>query len=317
MQLESDIKLDFADVLIKPKHSTITSRKEVELKREFHFKYSHEVWTGIPIISANMPTVTTEAVMKAMVDNSMLAGLPRQCNFYPGGRVHSCIFTIGINDEEPRTYTPFLCIDVANGYMEKLVKKIQATRLDFPDDIIIAGNVVTPEMTQALILAGADVVKVGLGSGSACSTRIQTGVGYPQLSAIIECADAAHGLGGHIISDGGCVYPGDIAKAFGAGADFVMLGGMLAGHDENGPIYQGLASRSTDLKDYRASEGWDLQLKPRGPIANTIQQILGGLRSACAYTGATKLKYLPKCTTFIRVNRILNTSLLEDNNEKQ
>lgn len=312
MQLETDIKLDFSDVLIKPKHSTITSRQQVELEREFHFRYSSKKWKGIPIISANMPTVTTRAVVDAMVSNHMLAGIARDRQFPVGlSNYHSSIATIGINEGYPGVFTSFVCLDVANGYMEKFVNKIKKVREQDPDRIIIAGNVVTPEMTLALLLAGADIVKVGIGSGSVCSTRLKTGVGYPQLSAVIECADAAHGLNGHIISDGGCTSPGDIAKAFGAGADFVMLGGMLAGHDENGSEYRGMASRNTDLKDYRASEGWDLKLPNKGPLANTIQEILGGLRSACSYTGATKLKDLPKCTTFVRVNRILNSSLLE------
>ena len=193
-----------------------------------------------------------------------------------------------------------------------LVKKIRS-KFDNP---LIAGNVVTGEMTEALILAGADIVKIGIGPGSVCTTRTVTGVGYPQLSAIIECADAAHGLRGHVISDGGCSKPGDVAKAFGAGADFVMLGGMFAGHEESGgeliekdgkkyKQFYGMSSDTAmeryygDIKNYRASEGETIALEYKGPIDKTIQQILGGLRSAATYVGAKDIKNLPKCTTFI------------------
>ena len=194
----------------------------------------------------------------------------------------------------------------------------------FDDSIIIAGNVCTPEATEQIILAGADIVKIGIGPGSVCTTRKMTGVGYPQLSATIECADAAHGLGGHIITDGGCTVPGDLAKSFGAGADFVMLGGMLAGHDEclgdtedleEGPSvmkFYGMSSEEAqkeyygDKANYRASEGKVVYVRYKGPVKKTIEEILGGLRSACTYAGAKTLKDLPKCTTFVRVNRQLN-----------
>ena len=178
-----------------------------------------------------------------------------------------------------------------------------------------------------------------------CTTRIQTGVGYPQLSAVIECADAAHGLGGHIIADGGCTCPGDVAKAFAGGADFVMLGGMLAGHNEGGGdvitkhyetneiIYEigshlqnhtkkieskqfvqfyGMSSDAANtkhfggLKDYRSSEGREVLVPYRGEVNNTIQNVLGGIRSTCTYAGANQLKQLTKCTTFVRVNNQFN-----------
>jgi GMP reductase len=205
-------------------------------------------------------------------------------------------------------------MDIAN-ILLILLKK---TRKVFKDKVIIAGNVVTGEMVEELILSGADIVKVGIGPGSVCTTRVKTGVGYPQLSATIECADAAHGLGGHIIADGGCKMPGDVAKAFGAGADFVMLGGMLAGHDESGgqviekdgkkyKEYYGMSSKtamekhSGGVANYRASEGKTVTIPYRGPVANTLQDVLGGVRSTCTYVGARKLKELSKRTTFIRV----------------
>jgi GMP reductase len=216
-------------------------------------------------------------------------------------------------------WVKFICIDVANGYSEHFGDFVEKVRAEFPNITIIAGNVVTADMTQELILRGADIVKVGIGPGSVCTTRIQTGVGYPQLSAIIECADAAHGLGAHIIADGGCVCPGDVAKAFGAGADFVMLGGMLAGHDEGGGevkdgkvTFYGMSSdtamnkHSGGVAEYRSSEGRTVTVNHRGPIKNTVLDILGGLRSTCTYVGAPSLKQLSKCTTFIRVNRQIN-----------
>jgi GMP reductase len=213
----------------------------------------------------------------------------------------------------------FVCIDVANGYSEHFGEYVSKVRQAYPHITIIAGNVVTADMTQELILRGADIIKVGIGPGSVCTTRIQTGVGYPQLSAIIECADAAHGLGAHIIADGGCVCPGDVAKAFGAGADFVMLGGMLSGHDEGGGeikdgkvTFYGMSSdtamnkHSGGVAEYRSSEGRTVEVKYKGPVQNTVLDLLGGLRSTCTYVGAPSLKQLSKCTTFIRVNRQIN-----------
>jgi GMP reductase len=233
----------------------------------------------------------------------------------------------------------YLCIDVANGYTEAFVTHLKNIRERYPHIVIIAGNVVTGEMTEELILAGADIIKVGIGPGSVCTTRIQTGVGYPQLSAIIECADAAHGLGGHVIADGGCTCPGDVAKAFAAGADFVMLGGMLAGHDQGGGDvihkafktgeihydngeevleikkfvqFYGMSSKAANdkhfggLKDYRASEGREVLIPYRGSVTDTVQELLGGIRSTCTYAGAKTLKQLSKCTTFVRVTQQFN-----------
>ena len=214
----------------------------------------------------------------------------------------------------------FICIDVANGYSEHFGTFVSRVRDKYPNHTIIAGNVVTADMTQELILRGADIVKVGIGPGSVCTTRIQTGVGYPQLSAVIECADAAHGLGGHIISDGGCTCPGDVAKAFGAGADFVMLGGMLAGHDEGGGTvdetgyvtFYGMSSDTAMNKhnggvaDYRSSEGRTVRVPYKGKVSKTVLDILGGIRSTCTYVGAENLKNLSKCTTFVRVTQQFN-----------
>ena len=217
-----------------------------------------------------------------------------------------------------------ICIDVANGYREVFLQFVRKVRKEFSDKIIIAGNVATREMTEALILAGADIVKVGIGPGSVCTTRKVAGVGYPQLSAISECADAAHGLNGHVMSDGGCSSPGDVSKAFAAGADFVMLGGMLAGHDESGgeviddgsgskyKSFYGMSSARAmethygEVAGHRAPEGKEVRVPYRGALEVTIQSILGGLRSACSYVGARRIKDLPKCTTFIRVSMTTN-----------
>ena len=166
-------------------------------------------------------------------------------------------------------------------------------------------------------------VSVDGGNGSVCTTRKMTCVGHPQLSAIIECADAAHGLGGHICGDGGCTVPGDVAKAFGGGADFVMLGGMLAAHDESGgevvhehgKTYRKFYGMSSDLAmemysggvaKYRASDGKVVTLEACGPVEHTVQEILGGLRSTCTYVGARTRKALSKCTTFVRVTQQIN-----------
>uniref|UniRef100_A0A6G3MFN6 GMP reductase n=1 Tax=Henneguya salminicola TaxID=69463 RepID=A0A6G3MFN6_HENSL len=216
-----------------------------------------------------------------------------------------------------------ICLDVANGYTEIFVDTIRKLREIYPNHTIIAGNVVTCEMTEELLLSGADIVKVGIGPGSVCTTRKMTGVGYPQLSAVIECADAAHGLGGHIISDGGCTSSGDISKAFGAGSDFVMLGGMLSGHDESGgelysfnnkqyKLFYGMSSKIAmdrymgGVADYRASEGKVVVIPYKGDLESTIKQILGGVRSTCTYVGASTLKELSKRTTFLRVTQQIN-----------
>lgn len=345
MKVEDDVKLDFADVLIRPKRSELNSRKEVSLFRRFDFDNSgmHIAWDGIPIAAANMSGVGTFSVAEKLsqhrmltcihkfyteeewmknYDNQLISNPDLDCLVYSMG--------MGTNSyEEIRKATnildycsavKFICIDVANGYTQKFVEYVSTIRKIFPGKILIAGNVVTREMTEALILAGANIVKVGIGPGSVCTTRKVAGVGYPQLSAIMECADAAHGLGGHIMADGGCTCPGDVAKAFGAGGDFVMLGGMFAGsdeaaqHDESGNrVFYGMSSDtamnkfSGGVATYRASEGKTIKIKQTGPIDNTVQEILGGVRSACTYVGAKRLKDLPKCTTFVRVNRQINS----------
>lgn len=336
MRIEYDIKLGFKDVMFRPKRSTLKSRSLVSLERTFKFLHSTSTWTGIPVMAANMDTVGTFEMAAALSKkqlftaihkhytieewNSFLASAPKGIEEYialsTGTGPADTDKVKAIFNHNP--HLKFLCIDVANGYSEHFVHYVKQSRKLFPDKVIIAGNVVTGEMVEELLLAGADIIKVGIGPGSVCTTRIKTGVGYPQLSAIIECADAAHGLGGQIISDGGCVTPGDVAKAFGAGADFVMLGGMLAGHNEsggetierNGKKYRqfyGMSSATAmdkhagGVADYRASEGKTVEVPFRGAVENTVSDILGGIRSTCTYVGASTLKELTKRTTFIRV----------------
>ena len=339
MRIENEILLDFNDVLIRPKRSTLSSRKEVDLQRTYKFKHSGQEYTGVPIMAANMDGVGTFDMASRLYDHRMFTCLVKSYTLddYTRAETGNGIYfgnqvavSTGTSEADyaklqeilaayPELH--FICIDVANGYSEAFGDFVSKVRDKYPEHTIIAGNVVTADMTQELILRGADIVKVGIGPGSVCTTRIQTGVGYPQLSAIIECADAAHGLGGHIIADGGCTCPGDVAKAFGAGADFVMLGGMLAGHDEGGGTidftdntmtFYGMSSETAMNKhhggvaDYRSSEGRTVKIPYKGPVEHTVRDILGGLRSTCTYVGASELKHLSKCTTFVRVNKQFN-----------
>ena len=319
MRIEDDIKLDFNDVLIRPKRSTLVSRKNAELNRVFSFKYSKHIWKGVPIVASNMDHVGTLNMAEVLSSYNMLTALCKFIDFPKNNDLQYLMRTIGLDVELDFETPTWLCVDIANGYTERFFNYINKVREKHSNAIIVAGNVCTPEATEQIILAGADIVKLGIGPGSVCITRKMTGVGYPQLSCIIECADAAHGLGGHVMGDGGCAVPGDIAKAFGAGADFVMLGGMLAGHDEcsgeienDTMVFYGMSSEEAQVKyygekqSYRASEGKAVQVPYRGSVKKTIEEILGGLRSACTYAGAQTLKALPKCTTFVKVNRQLN-----------
>jgi len=336
MRIEYDIKLGFKDVMIRPKRSTLKSRSQVSLQRDFQFLHSKSKWQGIPIMAANMDTVGTFEMALALSQKGLFTAIHKHypdsdwntfSTHAPKGIENYIAISTGTGSKDSEklasifSFNPhfkFICIDVANGYSEHFVDFVKRTRARYPDKVIIAGNVVTGEMVEELLLSGTDIVKVGIGPGSVCTTRVKTGVGYPQLSAIIECADAAHGLGGHIISDGGCANPGDVAKAFGAGADFVMLGGMLAGHEESGgeliehggkhyKQFYGMSSNTAMEKhvggvaEYRASEGKTVKVLFKGNVEETLQEILGGLRSTCTYVGASRLKELSKRTTFIRV----------------
>ncbi len=344
MRIEEDVKLDFKDVLIRPKRSTLSSRKEVDIHRSYEFKWSKRNYDGVPIVAANMDGVGTMAMARTLgaMGQGMTVAMHKHYTldqliaFYEKEGNRNVWYSIGVSEKDEEKLEAFLkhkwkdgqgidklCIDVANGYSEPFVAFIKKMRARLPDVTIMAGNVVTGEMAEELLLSGADVVKVGIGPGSVCTTRKMTGVGYPQLSAIIECADAAHGLGGFVCADGGCTVPGDLAKAFGAGADFVMLGGMLAGHDQcegdvieqDGKKYVTFYGMSSDtamnkhaggVAEYRASEGKTVQVPYRGDVTATLNDIQGGLRSACTYVGARRLKELSKRTTFIRVTQQIN-----------
>ena len=340
MIIEDDIKLDYSDVLIRPKRSTLTSRFDVDLQRTYTFYHSGDEWTGVPIMSSNMDTTGTFDMHEELSSHSMITCIARHQNrdgklwVQAKHRNYLCVMS-GISDKEileivgvANTFpdVAFVGLDVANGYTINFVDSIKRLREHLPRATVIAGNVVTGDMVMELILAGVDIVKVGIGGGSVCTTRTKTGIGYPQLSAVIECADAAHGIGGHIIADGGCNSSGDIVKAFAAGADFVMLGGMLAGHDECdgelifeddnpepvGMQFYGMASKTAmdrhghSNREYRGEEGKTVVVPYRGPVKDTIADILGGIRSACTYVGAKRLKDLTKCTTFVRVNNTHN-----------
>lgn len=356
----NETKLDFDDVLIRPKRSTLNSRSEVELVRGFKFAHSPRELNCVPIMAANMDTVGTLSMGKSLsslgaitclhkhYDEDTLInvfGTPTDLIWYSTGtskkdieKLERVFNTIQKNNG----YLPNVCLDVANGYTEQFVKTATHIRKLFPEIVLMAGNVVTQEMVEELIIHGkVDIVKVGIGSGSVCTTRLKTGVGYPQLSAIMECTDAAHGLGGHICSDGGCKVVGDVCKAFGANSDFVMLGSMFAGCDEcegewlyeykmkSGgwqPFdpggdhlkrkvslkYYGMSSKDAMNKhhngvaNYRTAEGKSVTVPYKGLAVDTLLDIYGGLRSACTYIGANKIKDFGKKTTFIQVNNTHN-----------
>jgi GMP reductase len=342
MRIETDVKLDFKDVLIRPKRSTLNTRSAVDVNRAFRFLHTGSEWKGFPLVAANMDVTGTIAMARALAKHGALTALHKHypenelIKFFAGPDGGHAFYSLGTTTADLKKLatvakgTPIrlICLDVANGYAEKFLEVVKRVRDDHPESVIMAGNVVTGDMTEALIIAGADIVKIGIGPGSVCTTRRVTGVGYPQLSAIIECADAAHGLKGWVCADGGCTAPGDIAKAYGAGADFVMLGGMLAGHDECdgeiryetrdgenvavGMAFYGMSSEMAMKKhaggvaQYRAAEGKAVETPYRGPVEGTMGEIMGGVRSMMTYIGAAHLKEVSKRTTFVRVTAQTN-----------
>lgn len=348
MRIEDDIKLDYSDVLLKPKRSTLKSRAEVNLEREFKFYHSKKTWNGIPIMTSNMATCGTFEMAKILSEYRIITTFHKYYTieeykkfFKNFNNPDYICYTLGIRDrdieqlkemikEKVINNFSFICIDVPNGYLENFLETIKLVRKLCPEHIIIAGNVVSNEMTEEIILSGADIVKVGIGPGSACTTRRMTGVGYPQLSAVIECSDAAHGISnengvGLIIADGGQVYPSCVAKAFCGGADFNMFGSMFSGFEQsggkniekNGKLYKeyyGSSSNKAMIENYgqkdkhRASEGRYTLIPHKGDLNNFLQDLFGSLRSTGTYIGARKLKEFSKRATFVRVNRQLNTS---------
>ena len=343
MKIEQQVYFDFDDVLIKPKRSNLGSRSEVSLERTFTFLHSKRTWTGVPILTANMDTTGTFEMYDSLSKHKIITIFHKHYTVDDYNRKKGSLdknyysITTGITElDYTKTKTLitmldpfFLTIDVANGYSSKFIEFCKQVRQDYPKLTIFAGNVATGESVQELLLnAGVDVVKCGIGSGSVCSTRLKTGVGVPQLSVCLNCSEVANGLNGHIISDGGCKLPGDVAKAFGSGAHFVMLGGVLAGHNESGgetikekdtdgniikyKLFYGMSSEHAQniynkgLKNYRSSEGKKRKIPYRGPVDATILDILGGLRSTGTYIGAARLKDFAKCCTFLQVNRQVN-----------
>jgi GMP reductase len=341
MRINYDPKLNFEDVLLQPKRSTLSSRKDVDMTRNFTFRNSHKQMNFLPIFASNMDGVGTFSMAKVLQEYKMMTVITKTTGIDEwrkavgnGVRLQSVSVCTGTNvmwDKEAQDWKTMqevlasfpdikmITVDVANAYHQNMVDFIKKVRDEYPNKIIVAGNVVTPEMTEELIINGADVVKIGIGPGSVCTTRTMTGVGVPQFSAILDCADAANGVDGHIMADGGCVHPGDIAKAFGGGAHMVMIGGMLAGHDESeqqvvdGKIeFYGMSSdrareKHGKRKDgYRGNEGRLISLPYRGPVQNTVEDILGGVRSACTYIGARRLKDMPKCASFVTTNNVIN-----------
>jgi GMP reductase len=399
-KIEREPKLDFANVLIRPKRSTLSSRSSVNLNRTITFEHAKQLsecnnstswatnevdccpdgrievnevlpgstivntgcdacvdyhspsyltgcqphtnrkWTGIPIVAANMDTTGTFEVYNVLSKQRMVTAMHKFYTLEDFKEAHSkyhldpdlFMVSTGISESDfaklgsilTNVQCNWICIDIANGYIKQFVEFCKRVRLQYPEKIIVAGNVATREMVEELIInGGVDVVKVGIGPGSACTTRVKTGVGVPQLSAIIECSDAAHGAGGRIIADGGITCPGDMAKAFGAGADFVMMGGQFAGHDQNpGEIiemdgkqyktFYGMSSQHAmekhygKMNNYRASEGRKLKIPYKGDLNHTISDYLGGLRSTCTYIGAESIKDISKCTTFVLVTQQVN-----------
>ena len=336
-KIESGEKLDFNNVLIRPKRSTIDSRSKVNLERTFKFRHSPLTWTGIPIIAANMDTTGTFEVYDCLSKHKMLTALHKfyKAEDFEGKKLDPNYFMVstGISDENftnlcsimEKVKCNWICIDIANGYLDSFVSFCKKVRSKFPSKIIVSGNIVTREMSEQLILdGGVDIVKAGIGGGSACTTRLKTGIGMPQLSCVIECSDACHGVKGHLISDGGITCPGDMVKAFGGGSDFVMMGGQFAGHDQSGgelveidgKKYKQFYGMSSDkaqethfgkMEKYRSSEGRVLKIPYKGDLNDTVLDYLGGIRSACTYINAESIKQIPKCATFIRVNQQLNS----------
>jgi GMP reductase len=341
MRINYDAKLNFEDVLLQPKRSTLSSRKDVDMTRDFTFRNSGKKMNFLPIFASNMDGFGTFSMAKVLQEHKMMTVITKTTTLDQwreaagtGLRLQSVSVCTGTNvmwDKEASDWTTMqqvlasfpdikmITVDVANAYHQNMVDFIKKVRDTYPEKIIIAGNVVTPEMTEELIINGADVVKIGIGPGSVCTTRTMTGVGVPQFSAILDCADAANGVDGHIMADGGCVYPGDIAKAFGAGAHMVMIGGMLAGHNESElqtvdgkREFYGMSSDRAREKHgrrkdgYRGNEGRHIELPDRGPVKDTVEDILGGVRSACTYIGARRLKDMPKCASFVTTNNVQN-----------
>ena len=339
--IDSKVKLDFCDVLIVPRPTSISSRKEVYLSCSYHLPKSNIEIVGVPIFAANMEGVGTIEMCKALARHGMYTCLTKSNSIkiaesgMPSGIdacSDYCVGTFGldwaskfaIDNYDISKFFKIICLDVANGYMDCFAKFVSDIRKKFPNIGIIAGNIVTSDGVAMLSDAGADVVKIGIGSGSVCTTRRVAGVGYPQLSAIMDCVDACNDYGVLLMSDGGCIHPGDVSKAFAAGSNFVMLGGMFAGYEEgldggtvfddgekkrfvfSGSSSSRALSKNVNPNSYRTSEGRVVVMDLKGSVSDAVYHIFGGLRSTCSYTNSIDLKSLFSNCSFIRVNRQLN-----------
>jgi len=330
-------KLDFDDVLIVPQFSDITSRSQVDLATTLQGCHGAQI-TGVPIIAANMDGVGTFSMHHSLKKFGMFTAITKHHvlgDWLAQQDVSHAFITIGMNDEELQKamsivkvwkdrvskFTPKIVIDVANGYMNPFYDFITKVRFNIPDAFIMAGTVTTPEAASRVIESGADLARIGIGTGAVCTTRRMAGVGYPLFSALMECVPAATESGGGVQSDGGCVNPGDFSKAFAVGAQMVMAGSIFAGHDESEQeirdgkvVFYGMSSHAAQqkhnqVKNYRASEGRVVQIPYKGLVEHTISDILGGIRSTCAYVGAKNLVELHEKAKFIQVNTQLNRSL--------
>lgn len=336
-------ELDFNQVLIRPRKSNIDSRALVSLDRKITFKHSSQEWTGVPVIAANMLSGTLE-MARLLSGHGMLTALHKHHSLEVLVEFHSAettvaantFYTLGISDTELEKYTtfcrlmgrkpPMVCIDVANGYMTKFTDFVARFRDNNPDTVILAGNVVCGEATELLLNTGADIVKVGIGSGQNCLTRKIAGVGRPQLSAIVECVESADTNGGLVCSDGGCSEAADISIAICAGADFVMIGSMLSGTTEcggdiitvDGKQYKeffGMSSNTAMQRfnggraSYKASEGRTTLVPYRGTALAVVAEIKGGLSSTMSYIGAKVIADAPALARFVKVSGRLNSAM--------
>ena len=335
MFYSSEKKLNFKDVLIVPKSSKINSRKDVILDTKILFPASGINWTGVPIMASNMDNVgtfemgfalqnfhMTNAVSKFYNKDawvkSISNGLDLEFNFITFGlqEISEIDEIISYILQKTNKNIKTIVFDIPNGYIEKFSKIISEARKEFPKLGIIAGNVVTAEGVRLLMDSGADGVKVGIGSGGVCDTTETTGIGYPQLSAAIDCSLEVKKYNGFIVSDGGVKITGDISKAFAAGSGFVMLGSLLAAHKESmAPIIRkdnknfrelyGMSSTQAMTKhyggvaDYRTSEGKSILVEDRGPVKNTLNKILGAMRSTCTYINAKNIGEIHENSSFI------------------
>ena len=241
-----------------------------------------------------------------------------------------CAAAIGVtNDVLDRTGAlidagvDVLVLDSAHGHSANIMRTVEKVKAKYPDVQLVAGNVATAEATEALIKAGADCVKVGIGAGSICTTRIVAGIGMPQVSAVLQCAEMGDKYGIPVVSDGGIKYSGDIVKALAAGAKTVMLGSMLAGCEEapgdtevfqgrQFKVYRGMGSMGAMACGSRdryfqqnnkklVPEGVEGRVPFRGPVSETIYQMMGGLRSGMGYVGAHNIEQLRTQSKFVRI----------------